>query len=92
MPLNMETGYVTSFFFTQFYTRFIGVHVAMYSLLYSIEFWLLKFSMTVTAFYKTVKTKYDAIEKLESGASAAELMKIHGVGKATIVDIKKIKT
>lgn len=48
--------------------------------------------MTVTAFYKTVKTKYDAIEKLESGASAAELMKIHGVGKATIVDIKKIKT
>lgn len=64
----------------------------MYSLLYSIEFRLLEFSMTVTAFYKTVETKYDAIEKLESGASATELIKIHDVGKATIADIKKIKT
>lgn len=65
MSLNMETGYVTFFFFLQqFYTRFISVHVAMYSLLYSVEFWLSEFSMTVTAFYKTVETKYDAIEKL----------------------------
>lgn len=64
----------------------------MYSLLYSIEFWLSEFSMTVTAFYKTVETKYDAIEKLESGASAAELTKIHGVGEAPIAEIKKTKT
>lgn len=92
MPLNMETGYVTSFFFTQFYMRFISVHVAMYSLLYSIEFWLSEFSMTVITFYKTVETKYDAIEKVENGASAAELTKIHGVGKATIAEIKETKT
>lgn len=37
-----------------------------------------------------MKTKYDIIRKLGS-VSTTELIKIHCVGKATIIDIKKQK-
>lgn len=70
---------------------FESVAYTVHSYLYSIG-WILVIGIQYEIYsVLVIGVKYDIIWKLENGISAADLGRIHGIGIATITDIKKQK-